>query len=220
MVPRDYKERPAQSRARKSKPARSAPTPRRGTTGKGANVVRWRWFGAGLCVGAVATAALFLYEPSVVRNAGVSAGATGGDVDEPPRTRFEFYTLLTEKERVIPDLNVTESPAPVPAQPKTEKTQTSAAPKEVTAPPAAAALRGKYLLQVASFRSHDDADRLKAKLAFLGLEGSIQTILIDDKETWHRVRVGPYTARAQLEEARATLKANKYDALPLKLTGQ
>lgn len=217
MVPRDYKERPAQSRARKSKPAR--PAPRRGSTGKGANVVRWRWFGTGLCVGAVATAALFLYEPSVVRNAGVGAGTSSVSVDNPPRTRFQFYELLTEKESVIPDLDVEESPAPAPLQAKTTETKADAAP-EVETPPAAAALRGKYLLQVASFRSHEDADRLKAKLAFLGLEGSIQTILIDDKETWHRVRVGPYTARAQLEEARATLKANKYDALPLKLTGQ
>lgn len=217
MVPRDYKERPAQSKARKSKPAR--PAPRRGSAGKGVNVVRWRWFGAGLCVGAVATAALFLYEPSVVRNVAVSAGASGAAVDAPPRTRFEFYTLLTEKERVIPDLDIEESPPPAAVQTKTTQTKESVA-SQVSTPPAAAALRGKYLLQVASFRSHEDADRLKAKLAFLGLEGSIQTILIDDKETWHRVRVGPYTARAQLEEARATLKANKYDALPLKLTGQ
>jgi cell division protein FtsN len=80
--------------------------------------------------------------------------------------------------------------------------------------------RGKYILQVGSFRNLEDADRLKAKLAFLGLEGSIQTLSIDGKETWHRVRVGPYSARAQLDEARAMLKSNKYEVLLLKLTGQ
>jgi cell division protein FtsN len=214
MAPRDYKERPAQSKARKSKPARRAPTPRRGSAGKAVNVVRWRWFGSGLCVGSVATAALFLYEPSVVRHVGVSAGAPDVGVDEPPRTRFEFYTLLTEKERVVPNI---EEPPP-PAKKAVDKKPSAAL--DATTPPVAAVSRGKYLLQVGSFRSLEDADRLKAKLAFLGLEGSIQTISIDGKETWHRVRVGPYTARAQLEEARAMLKANKYDALLLKLTGQ
>lgn len=219
MAPRDYKERPARSKARKSRPARAAPTPRRGAAGKAVNVVRWRWFGSGLCVGAVATAALFLYEPSVVRHVGVSAGAPGVGVDEPPRTRFEFYTLLTEKERVIPDSDIAESPPPAPPATKAADKKASAAPGATT-PPVAAVSRGQYLLQVGSFRSLEDADRLKAKLAFLGLEGSIQTISIDGKETWHRVRVGPYTARAELEEARAMLKANKYDALLLKLTGQ
>lgn len=217
MAPRDYKEGPARSKARKSRPARPAPTPRRGSVGKAANVVRWRWFASGLCIGAVATAALFLYEPSVVRHAAVSAGAPGVSVDEPPRTRFEFYTTLTEKERVVPDIE--ESSAPPPLAAKAADNPASAT-SDATTPPAAAVSRGKYLLQVGSFRSLADADRLKAKLAFLGLEGSIQTILIDEKETWHRVRVGPYTARNQLEEARAMLKANKYDALLLKLTGQ
>ncbi|MFT5445449.1 MAG: hypothetical protein ACI9DC_000610 [Gammaproteobacteria bacterium] len=221
MAPRDYKERPAQSKARKSKPARPAPTPRRGSPGKAVNVVRWRWFASGLCVGVVATAALFSYEPGVVRHAGVIAGAPGVGEDEPPRTRFEFYTLLTEKERVVADLDIEESPPPAPPPPATTAADKRAsAASGAKTPPVAAVSRGRYLIQVGSFRSLEDADRLKAKLAFLGLKGSIQTISIDGKETWHRVRVGPYAARAQLDEARAMLKANKYDSLLLKLTGQ
>ena len=212
MAPRDYKERPARSKQNRSKPARSAETPRRGSVKRAANVVRWRWFGAGLCVGAVATAALFLYEPSVARQVANTAGVDADRTDEPPRTRFEFYNILTEKEMLIPESDFEESAPPAPPVKDDEAVATVSAPASTT--------RGKYVLQVGSFRNPEDADRLKAKLAFLGLEGSIQTISIDGRETWHRVRVGPYFARAQLDEARATLKANKYDVLLLKLKEQ
>ena len=220
MVPTDYKERSTRSKNNRIKPTRPAETPRRGA-GKGArNVVRWRWFGAGLCVGAMASAALFLYEPSVVRQVASVGGVVTGQADDPPRTRFEFYTLLTEKEMLVPDSEI-DKPAPVAplANNAVPNKVADAAPAVVAAVPASAP-RDQYILQVGSFRKLEDADRLKAKLAFLGLAGSIQTISIDGQETWHRVRVGPYFARAQLDEARTTLKANKYEVLLLKLKGQ
>ena len=217
MAPRDYK---ARTSASKSKRAKSAPTPRRGSARNASNVVRWRWFGVGLCVGAVATAALFLYEPSVVRQVAKVSGAVRNEKQEPPRTRFEFYTTLTEKEMLIPDSEFEATPPVAPAVKKLKPAVVASAPAKTTAPASDGVVRGKYLLQVGSCRSLEDADGVKAKLAFLGLQGSIQTISIDGKETWHRVRVGPYSARAPLEEARATLKANKYDVLLLKLKGQ
>jgi len=214
MAPRDYKERPARSKKSRPKPARAAQTPRRGSAKGAQNVARWRWFGAGLCIGAVATAALFLYEPGTVRQVADGAGTVTDRADKPPRTRFEFYTLLPEKEMLIPESDIEES---VPLAPT--PVANSDVPVARASAPASEA-RGKYLLQVGSFRSLEDADRLKAKLAFLGLEGSIQTISINGRETWHRVRVGPYFARAQLDEAHAMLKANKYDVLLLKLKEQ
>jgi cell division protein FtsN len=160
----------------------------------------------------VATAALFLYEPGAVRQVADGSGTVTDRADKPPRTRFEFYTLLPEKEMLIPELDIEESAPPAPVASSDVPVARASAP--------ASEARGKYLLQVGSFRSLEDADRLKAKLAFLGLEGSIQTISINGRETWHRVRVGPYSARAQLDEAHAMLKANKYDVLLLKLKEQ
>lgn len=217
MAPRDYKARTSASKTKRSK---SASVPRRGSARNAGNVVRWRWFGVGLCVGAVATAALFLYEPSVVRQVAKASAAARSEKEVPPRTRFEFYTTLTEKEMLIPDSEFDATPPAVAAVKKPKPAAVAAAPATPTQPSSDGVVRGKYLLQVGSFRSHADADGVKAKLAFLGLKGSIQTISINGKETWHRVRVGPYSARAQLEEARATLKANKYDVLLLKLKGQ
>ena len=68
-----------------------------------------------------------------------------------------------------------------------------------------------------SFRSLADADRLKAQLALMGLEPSIQTVSIDGTETWHRVRVGPFSGRREVGEARQRLKENELESLLLKL---
>ena len=75
----------------------------------------------------------------------------------------------------------------------------------------------RYVLQVASLRKLEDADSLKARLALLGLQSSIQTVSVDGSEKWHRVRVGPFTGRAALNEARAQLKRNDFDVLVMKL---
>jgi cell division protein FtsN len=49
-----------------------------------------------------------------------------------------------------------------------------------------------YFVQAGSFQNVGDAEKLKAKLAFSGLEASIQTANIPDKGVWYRVRLGPY----------------------------
>jgi len=63
-------------------------------------------------------------------------------------------------------------------------------------------------LQAGSFQSAPEADNLKARLALLGMEASIQTTVLPDKGVWHRVRIGPYTAVDDLNRARDTLKQN------------
>jgi len=107
--------------------------------------------------------------------------------------------VLPEKEIAVPDTVLSEASG----QPQVAKK--SVAPG------------GRYLLQVGSFRKLTDADRLKAQLAFLGLEATIQTVSIDGAETWHRVRVGPYGKLEQLKAARSQLTKNRLDSIVLKL---
>ena len=61
------------------------------------------------------------------------------------------------------------------------------------------------MLQAGSFRNMEQADRLKAKLALQGIVATIQTVRIRDGETWHRVRVGPMTDIATLNQTRKRL---------------
>jgi cell division protein FtsN len=75
---------------------------------------------------------------------------------------------------------------------------------------------GAYILQAGSFRNHADADRVRALIAMQGVESKIQKVTID-RDTWHRVRVGPITNLKQLEETRSKLRNARIDALVIKI---
>ena len=63
------------------------------------------------------------------------------------------------------------------------------------------------VLQVGSFQSAEEADSLKAELAFLGLEASVKTAEVSD-ETWHRVQLGPFASNTKLSRAKNLLIEN------------
>lgn len=119
-------------------------------------------------------------------------GATGSD----GKPRFEFYKILTDKDSATPRGAGT-STATVPnisIQPSTQ----SKTP----------ALGISYFLQAGSFSTASDADKLKAKLAMLGMEASVQTADVAGKGTRYRVRLGPYRNASELSQANNTLKEN------------
>lgn len=202
-MPRDYKHR--------------ATTSRRSRGRKGAP--RWLWF---VVITAIGLFAAFLYflslrpdtSPTVDADAkekststAISVPPAGKDVREvkktpqaqvppPPKPRFDFYTILPEAEVLVPEKEITGTPREgVP---------------QVEAP-------GTYFLQVGSFSTHQQADLYKAKLALLGLQADIQKVDIN-KETRHRVRVGPYKDLNALNTARVRLKENKIDAILLRIS--
>jgi len=113
---------------------------------------------------------------------------------------FEFYSLLPEMEVVVerPKQAVVTSPT----QQKITKQQVNNSKEEI-----------RYLLQVGSFRKSADADAYKAKLAFLGIESKVQTVTIDNKDTWHRVQVGPIIGRKKADAVKNQLQKNKIDSL-------
>jgi len=74
----------------------------------------------------------------------------------------------------------------------------------------------KYVLQLGSFQNLSDAEKLKANIAFLGLEASIQHVSINN-QTWHRVRTGPYKNKQQLYKSQKQLKQNGINAISLEL---
>jgi len=114
-----------------------------------------------------------------------------------PKPKFDFYNLLPEMEVVVPDEDITGRP-------------TQEGVKQVEQP-------GTYLLQAGSFRNRKQAEQLRAKLALLGLETSVQTVSVDNRQTWHRVRVGPFSNLQELNRARALLQKNGVDAILIRL---
>jgi len=109
------------------------------------------------------------------------------------KPRFDFYKILPGVEETATDQQLRD------AQKK------SAAAKEA------------FFLQAGAFQNAPDADNLKARLALIGIEATIQTTTLPDKGVWHRVRVGPYSSVEELTRARDTLKQNGVDTTLIKV---
>lgn len=119
--------------------------------------------------------------------------------------KFNFYTILPELEILIPESETRPPERTAETKNKTVTTNTSKANKSK-----------QYVLQVGSFQSLNDAKKLKANLAFLGLSANIQHVTVN-KQAWHRVRTGPYKDKQQLYKNQKTLKQNGIDAISMEL---
>jgi len=169
----------------------------------------WLYFLLGAFTGGALTAFVYINEfvpvpLYVVPDKSSAVGSAAGGKRPPPaadplKPRFEFYTMLPEMEVAVPDTELSPQPRP----------------GTVTEQPVAGA--GNYYLQVGSFRLPEEAEKMKANLAFLGLEARIQTVTINGTDTWHRVRVGPYSDLVSLNESRARLRQNKVDTIVVKV---
>lgn len=70
-----------------------------------------------------------------------------------------------------------------------------------------AAERLLYVLQAGAFRSADDADSMKGKLALIGLEARVQPAEVNGQRVY-RVRIGPYGQLDDVNRAKARLEEN------------
>jgi cell division protein FtsN len=117
-------------------------------------------------------------------------GKPGDKVSDKPR--FEFYKILPGSQEA--------GSAPVTVKP------------DVTKPATAEPM----YLQAGSFQSAADANNLKAKLALMGVDASVQEVDIPDKGTMHRVRVGPLSSIDEMNRVHEQLSQNGVQAAPVK----
>jgi cell division protein FtsN len=110
------------------------------------------------------------------------------------KPRFDFYKILPGIEEPATDQQL-----------KDAQKASSAASKEA------------FFLQAGAFQSASDADNLKARLALLGVEATIQATAVPDKGVWHRVRIGPYTSVEELNRTRDALKQNGVETTLIKV---
>lgn len=96
---------------------------------------------------------------------------------EEEKPRFDFYTLLPNLKVDMPDV----------ATPTQER---KPHPTKEASPLA-------YILQTGSFRTQEQAEKLKATLALNGFESQIQTVTIPPDETWYRVYIGPFNTKSE-----------------------
>jgi cell division protein FtsN len=166
----------------------------------------WIWMVVGLSAGLVVAAFVYISRPveqkTIVRTEPVVEPAKtnkNAPIPLPPKEkpRFTFYEILKNQEVVVPKDAARDAAAP--------------------APGAAPAGNDSYIIQVASFRAEADADRQKASLALIGIESRIESVTIDGKDTYYRVRVGPENDWRKVQTTMARLDENGIEALLIKL---
>jgi cell division protein FtsN len=124
-----------------------------------------------------------------------SASKTPSAGTAPAQPHFDFYKLLPSFQVVIPSQD--------------KETRSGDVPGPVNQP-------GTYILQVGSFQSYAEADKLKANLALLGVESSIQQVRVNNGSVWNRVRIGPIQSLNQLNALRTKLAQNHIEPLVIK----
>lgn len=201
-------------------------------TSRSGSAARLKEFGLGVLVGVVLTSAAFLVSGAHARHraAAMSRGqATGeapgaaphapapdddstngsGAADASssegspqsasahagvPAPQYDFYRMLPRFRVPVPH---DEDQAPPPA-----------AVEPVSRPEASGPT---YLLQVGSYRSSEEADQVRARLARVGISAQVQRI-VEGKTTWNRVRIGPLSD-AELAKVRDQLRTANIHAL-------
>lgn len=103
---------------------------------------------------------------------------------------YDFYKLLEEQKVVVPKVDAYKS-----------------TPKEQ--------VDYLYRLQVASFRSKEDAENLRASLILEGMQAYIESIEVKGS-TWHRIFVGPFDNRSNMNKVQDKLAARGISPLEFK----
>ncbi len=106
---------------------------------------------------------------------------------------YDFYKLLEDSEVPVP---------------KAEDSHYQSTPKSNVA-------KYQYTLQAASFRSNEQADRLKVKLIMENLSSSIEQVDVKGSP-YYRVMVGPFTDRSKMNKAQDVLANHRINALVIK----
>jgi len=125
-------------------------------------------------------------------NAAISTEKQKPEVKPGPKMpQFDFYTILPEKEVVVPEYEI-----------KTRTREERVGKAKET----------HYIMQAGSFKTFKEADRLRKKLASMGIESKVQKAKVGSAN-WYRVKMGPYTQTASVNTIRARLRQNGIDVI-------
>ena len=145
-----------------------------------------------------------------------------------PKPKFEFYTLLAnERNEAGPQAAPVTPAAPVVVAQATTTaaTTTPVNPLTTKSPPVAVPLgnavpakelsnqlvtaKEAYLVQVAAFKSKQEAERMKAALSLKGFLVNV-AIVNQQKTSWYRVSIGPFTSKTQAQQAQVAVARSEH----------
>ena len=162
------------------------------------NMSVWRWM---LITGiAISAVVLVVYlvtkkpnDTSVVQPAEIpTAKKIESEESEVKAVQFDFYTILPEKEIIVPDYEV---------KTRTLEEQTGKNGRSK-----------QYLIQAGSYKALKEAEVILNKLASMGIEAKIQKAKVGNT-VWYRIKLGPFAQISSLNSIHARLKQNSIDAV-------
>ena len=155
---------------------------------------------------------------------------------EAPKPKFEFYTLLAKdpnKAATLPKTVAVVEQKPIaqvatPPQPlltTNARAQAPTAVKPVTTAPVAVATaqpvaitkpvlpvasiaKESFLIQIASFKNRQDAEKLKASLILKGFDVNV-SMATQQQVNWYRVIVCPFSSRNEAQKTQSILARNE-----------
>lgn len=178
----------------------------RASQGNQRNTIAWWRWGAVLLVIALFASALYLLDSSFEDNdvkkiiptkkvepvvKKVAKPKPKHQDKKPEQPRFDFYTILPETEVIVPEYEI-----------KTRQREEKIGKAKPT----------KYLIQAGSFKDFTEADKLRARLALMGIESRVEKAKIGDT-VWNRVKMGPYKRSASVLTIKKRLKSNGIDVI-------
>jgi len=110
---------------------------------------------------------------------------------KPEEPRYDFYTILPETEIVVPDYEI-----------NTRSREEQLGKRK----------ESKYIVQAGSFRQFIEADRLRARLALMGIESRVEKATVGNA-VWNRVKMGPYKHSSSISVIKKRLKQNGIDVI-------
>lgn len=225
---RDYAQRSNGKRPQ----TRNSKSSRRG----GSGVPGWVWLIAGLSFGLAVAAFVYIRQPTsaplspqagddqaqpTLETAHDKPGRKDKALALPPKQkdRFTFYEILKNQEVVLPPDAARSSRPPAVQAPSNPVTPAPGAGDRIAGKSDTNdnGNNGSYIIQVASFRSQTEAEKQKASLALLGVESRIESITIDGKDTFYRVRIGPDSNWSHVQTTMSRLESNGIQALLVKV---
>jgi len=189
---RDYKYRATQNRKKSQK----------------ASVAWWKWSLIVVLISLFVLFLVFLRDSSPDTKSGRKTNSVSKQtktVRHPPKHQnkkpeephFDFYTILPETEIIVPDYEINTRSR----EEQLGKAKTS-----------------KYILQAGSFRDFSEADKLRARLALMGIESRIEKAKIGNA-IWNRVKIGPYTRSSSVSTIKKRLKKSGIDVIVTEIKG-
>lgn len=105
--------------------------------------------------------------------------------------RYDFYTILEQAEVVVPDYEI-----------KTRVREERVGKAKAT----------RYMIQAGSFREFSEADKLRARLALMGMESRVEKAKVGDV-IWNRVKMGPFTRSTSVSNIKERLRLQGIDVI-------